>query len=179
MSREEDRIMKRFEKNPVVECNNIQKKYCPKLFQRFSETTDPRHQSYTEYSSKMMLGTVYYKGIGGITSMQDMTDKFNEEKIVSNIRGFLGEKDGEFLPHGVTINEYLEKLEPSELQGIIQDEIYEFIRRKSFDDAKFQKKWLVIIDGTQLYSGRHQINENCLERHYHKDTDIGYDKTII
>ncbi len=64
MNRKEDRIKKCFEKNPILECNKVQKKYCSKLFHRFSETIDPRHQSYTEYLSKTMLGTLYFKGFG-------------------------------------------------------------------------------------------------------------------
>jgi hypothetical protein len=182
MSRKVERIKKQLEKNPIIECNKVQKRFCPKLFQRFSETVDPRHQSYTEYNNKLMLGTVYYKGIGGITTMRDMDDTFNQDKVVSNIRYFLGEGDADFLPHGVTINEYMEKLEPSELQGIIQDEIYDLIRRKTFDEAKFNKKWIVIIDGTQLYSGSRQINENCLERHYNKETEhetVNYYNSVL
>lgn len=170
MSREHKRIKKQLEENPVIECNKIQKRFCPKLFLRFKETNDPRHQSYVDYSNKVMLGTLYYKGIGGITSMQEMTEKFNDHQIVKNVMNFLGEEEAEYLPHGVTLNEYLERLDPSELEGIIQDEIYDLIRRKSFDEAKFQKKWLVIIDGTQLYSGSRQINEKCLERHHNKGT---------
>jgi len=33
------------------------------------------------------------------------------------------------------------------------------------------KKWLIIIDGTQLYSGNIKINDKCLERHYNKGTE--------
>ena len=29
----------------------------------------------------MMLGTLYYKGIAGIDSMQEMTEQFNEETV--------------------------------------------------------------------------------------------------
>ncbi len=36
------------------------------MFQDFADTKDPRHQSYTEYSYKELLGTVFYKGIAGI-----------------------------------------------------------------------------------------------------------------
>ena len=79
MSREQERIRKNLEKNPVVECNKIQKKYYPKLFERFAGVKDPRNQSYIEYSTKTMLGTLYYKCIGGISSMREMTRKFNEE----------------------------------------------------------------------------------------------------
>ena len=171
MGRKEERIKKQMEKNPVVECNKIQKRFCPKLFQRFAETQDPRHQSYIEYSSKVMLGTVYYKGIGGITSMQDMTGKFNNTETVSNIMSFLGEKETEFLPHGVTINEYFAELESTQLQEVQQSMVYDLIRKKTFNDARYLKKWLIIIDGSQLYSGNRKINNKCLERHYNKGTD--------
>jgi hypothetical protein len=182
MSREEERIKKQLENNPIEECNKIQKKYCPKLFKRFEQTKDPRHQSYIDYTSKVMLGTVYYKGIGGITSMQMMTDKFNKAEIVKNIMSFLGEEEREYLPHGVTVNEYFEKLDSKELQRIIQDEVYDLIRRKSFDDARYQKKWMVIVDGTQLYSGKRKLNDRCLERHHNKGTEnetVNYHSDVL
>ena len=170
MSREQERIKRQMEKNTVIECNKVQSKFCLNLFRRFSETEDLRHQSYIDHTNKVMLGTLYYKGIGGITSMQMMNDKFNDAKVAHNIRTFLGEKDAEYLPHSVTMNEYLERLEPKQLQNIIHDEVYDLIRRKSFNDARFQKKWMVVIDGSQLYSGSRQLNDKCLERHYSKDT---------
>lgn len=171
MSRAEQRIKRKLEKNPVVECNRIQKKYCPTLFQEFQSTTDTRNQGYVEYSNKTMLGTLYYKGIAGIVSMQGMTYEFNQENITSNLLHFLGEDDKEFLPHGVTLNEYLEKLDPKEVQEIQQKLVYQMIRRKTFDDSRFQKSWLVLVDGTQLYSGNRKINEHCLEKCYNKGTD--------
>lgn len=73
MSREQERIRRKLEKNPVMECNKVRKKYCPYLFQDFADTKEPRHLSYTEYSNKVMLGTVFYKGIAGSESMQSMT----------------------------------------------------------------------------------------------------------
>lgn len=114
--------------------------------------------------------------------MQMMNDKFNDAKVAGNIRNFLGDKDADYLPHSVTINEYLERLEPAQLQEIIQDEVYDLIRRKSFDEAKFLKKWLVIIDGSQLYSGSRRLNEKCLERHYNRETDeetVNYHSDVL
>ena len=46
MSREQERIKKKLENNPIVECNKIQKKFCPELFSMFGKISDPRHQSY-------------------------------------------------------------------------------------------------------------------------------------
>ena len=90
MSREQERIRKKLENNPIVECNKIQKKYCPELFSMFGEVADPRHQSYIKYSSRTMLGTLYYKSIAGISSMQEMTRAFNNEKVCKNLYGFMG-----------------------------------------------------------------------------------------
>ncbi len=182
MSREQERIRRRLEANPVEECNKIRQKYCPNLFRDFADTKDPRHQSYTEYSNKEMLGTVYYKGIAGIESMQSMTYEFNKEQVTKNLLHFMGEEAKPYLPHAVTVNEYLERLEPEELQKVQQKQVYELIRRKTFDDARFRKKWLVIVDGTQIYSGSRKLNDGCLERYYNKGTEeetVNYHSDVL
>ncbi len=124
MGREQERIRRRLEKNPAVECNKVRQKYCPNLFQDFADTKDPRHQSYTEYSNKELLGTVFYKGIAGIESMQSMTYEFNKERVTENLFRFMGEKEKPYLPHAVTVNEYLERPDPEELQKLQQKQVY-------------------------------------------------------
>lgn len=171
MSREQERIRGKLETSPIEECNKVRQKYCPGLFQAFAGTKDPRHQSYIGYSSKEMLGTMFYKGIAGIESMQSMTYEFNKEEVVENLYRYFEGPGKSYLPHSVTVNEYLEKLDPGELQRVQQNQVYELIRRKSFDGARFRKKWLVIVDGSQLYSGSRRLNECCLERHHRKGTD--------
>ncbi len=182
MSREQERILRKLENNPVAECNKVRQRYCPDLFQDFADTKDPRHQSYTEYSNKELLGTVFYKGIAGIESMQSMTYEFNQEQVTQNLFRFMGEKEKPYLPHAVTVNEYLERLEPEELQKVQQKQVYKLIRRKTFDNARFHKKWLVIIDGTQTYSGSRKLNDGCLERHYNKGTEeetVNYHSDVL
>ena len=171
MSREQERIRRKLENNPVMECNKIRNRYCPDLFRDFADTKDPRNQSYTEYSNDELLGTMFYKGIAGIESMQSMTYVFNREKIVENLYQFMGREGKEYLPHAVTVNEYFERLNPEELQKVQQKQVYGLIRSKAFYDARFQKKWLVIVDGTQTYSGKRKLNDGCLERHYNKGTE--------
>ena len=114
--------------------------------------------------------------------MQSMTYEFNDDKVLRNIMSFLGERDEGYLPHGVTVNEYLEKLSTEQLQEIQQSMVYDLIRRKTFDDARFQKKWLLIVDGSQLYSGSRQINEQCFEKHYNKGTNeerVSYHSDVL
>lgn len=171
MGREQDRIRRKLESNPVVECNKIRDRYCPDLFHDFAATKDPRNQSYTEYSNDELLGTMFYKGIAGIESMQSMTYEFNQERVVENLYRFMGRKEKEYLPHAVTANEYFKRLSPNELQKVQQKQVCGLIRSKNFYDARFQKKWLVIVDGTQTYSGTRRLNDGCLERRYHKGTE--------
>ena len=110
-SQKEDR-----KKNPVVEYNKIQNKYYPELFAKFAEVNDPRNQSYIEYPVMVMLGTMYYKCISGISSMQEMTLKFNDDAVVENLYSFMSEEKKEYLPHGVIENEFLARLNPEELE---------------------------------------------------------------
>ena len=171
MGREQERIRRKLERNPVVECNKVRNKCCPGLFHDFADTKDPRNQSYTEYSNDELLGTMFYKGIAGIESMQAMTYEFNKESVVQNLYRFMGRKEKKYLPHAATVNEYFERLSPDELQKVQQKQVYGLIRSKLFYDARFQRKWLVIVDGTQTYSVSRKLNDGCLERHYNKGTD--------
>ena len=182
MSREQERIKRKLEKNPVVECNKIQNKFYPELFKKFSKAKDPRNQSYIDYSVKTMLGTLYYKCIGGISSMQEMTRQFNDEKIVENLYSFMGESKKEYLPHGVTENEFLERLDPLELEKIQKDIACSMIRRKSFNDARVLKKWQIIIDGTELDEGYQKKNDYYLSRCYNRgeaDEFMKYHRSVL
>ena len=171
MGRKEDRITARLERNASAECNKIQRKYIPNLQQMFSDTIDPRNPSYIQYTNRIMLSTLYHKGLGGVVSMQEMTETFNQEMVVNNIYTYSGEKPQDYLPHYVTLNEYLERLDPVEIENILYQICYDSIRRKSFNNGRFMKKWMVIVDATQTYEGPRQINSRCLERHHNKGTD--------
>ncbi len=50
--------------------------------------------------------------------MQEMTRKFNDEKTVENLYSFMGDPGKEYLPHSVTENEFLERLDPENLEKI-------------------------------------------------------------
>ena len=182
MSREKERIRKKLENNPIVECNKIQNRFCPELFSMFGKVKDPRHQSYVEYSARVMLGTMYYKSIGGISSMQEMTRAFNDERICRNLYCFMGEDAKEYLPHGVTENEFLEKLDPKELENIQQNIVYSMIRRKTFENARVFKKWQVIVDATELDEGYQKKNNYYLSRCYNRNEEnefVKYHRSVL
>ena len=49
---------------------------------------------------------------------------------------FMGDPVKEYLPHGVTENEFLERLDPENLGNIQKGIAYTMIRRKTFEDAR-------------------------------------------
>ena len=182
MSREQDRIRKKLENNPIAECNKIQNRFCPELFSMFGKVKDPRNQSYIDYSSRVMLGTMYYKSIAGISSMQEMTRTFNDDRICKNLYRFMGEDAKDYMPHGVTENEFLERLHPNELEDIQQSIVYSMIRRKTFDGARVLKKWQVIVDATELDEGFQKKNDHYLSRCYNKgesDEYVRYHRSML
>lgn len=183
MGRKEQRASRALEKNPVQACNEIQRKVYPELFDKFGEIKDPRDTRYITYSGRTMLGTLYYKGIGGIESMQAMTRHFNDKSVVDNLYMFLGGKEThDYIPHHVTLNEYLEKFDFEELEAVKQDIITKLIRRKTFNDARVCGQWLVLVDGTELDKGSKKKNEGYLRRCMNKGTEdetIQYHRNVL
>ena len=168
MKRKEQRILKKMETEPVKGLINTQKHFYGDLQKRLNEVKDPRDKRYTVYNNATMLGIGITKNLCGITSMQQMTYNFNDENCIKNISDFFDNQNDE-LPHYVTLNDYLKKLNVLELQKVRKEIIYSLIRKKTFDTAKFHKKWLVIVDATWLQTYREEKDEFCMCREYKQE----------
>jgi hypothetical protein len=176
MSRAARREIKKTFQKDIVEFLKIQKHFFPDFIKDLSTVNDPRHISYTNYDIQEILYTIIMKNVCSITSMQDMTDKFNTEECVNNLCLILGKEEKEFLPHYVTINDCLEKLDPEELQKFRKRMIRKLLRKRSFEDTRFLGKyWTVIIDATQLFCFNEKMDEHCLRKTINKGTK--YEKT--
>lgn len=164
------KIKKAFQKD-IVEFLRTQNHFLPTLVKDLSKVRDPRKKSYTDYDIEEILYTMIMKNVCSITSMQDMTDKFNDEVCVRNICEILGKEEKEFMPHYVTINECLEKLDPRELEKFRKQMIVKLLRKRSFEKARFlEKYWLVIVDATQLFYFKEKHCEHCLKKTMNKGT---------
>jgi hypothetical protein len=171
MSRAARREIKKTFKKDIVEFLKIQKHFLPDFVRDLSDVNDPRHPSYTDYDIEEILYTVIMKNVCTISSMQDMTDKFNTEECVHNLCLILGKEEKEYLPHYVTINECLEKLDPEELQKFRKRMVRKLLRKRSFENSRFLGKyWMVIVDATQLFCFKEKIDEHCLRKTINKGT---------
>ena len=94
----------------------------------------------------------------------------------------MGEEKKAYLPHGVTENEFLERLEPKELENIQQNIVYYMIRRKTFENARVFKKWQVIVDATELDEGYQKKNNYYLSRCYNRNEEnefVKYHRSVL
>lgn len=165
MTRAEKRQLKKSEGNPLIELLKVQKHFYKHLWSDFARVHDPRHSSYIDYTSDVMLAMPLMKNICDIRSMQEMTVSFNKEECISNTA--LITENGELLelPHYVTVNDFLSRLNPDELSTIRSKMIKSLIRKRSFENARFQgQHWIVIVDATQLYTFKKKNDDQCLTR---------------
>jgi len=175
MGRAERRAIKRKLKKETTEFLRIQAHYFPELLDDIKKVMDARHPSYITYEIEVILYVTILKNVCSIVSMQEMNDKFNEDECVKNIYKILGLEEKDCLPHYVTINECLSRLDNEELEKIRKKMIYGLIRKKTFDKSKFLGQyWLVIVDATQIFRFKERHCPHCLTKTFNKDTENEY-----
>jgi len=154
--------------NLCVELWKIINHFFPDLIPMIKRTKDHRHQSYIEYKKHVILFTRILVAVFRIESMRKTTESLNKVVCLKNISQILGlEEELEELPHWSTINNYLEQLQASELEKIIQKLVVRLTRMRSFENSRIRNKyWQVIIDGTHLYTFSEQHCEHCLKREF-------------
>lgn len=165
MTRDEKRQLKKSEGNPLVELLKVQNHFYKNLWSDLSGVKDPRHSSYIDYTCDVMLAMPLMKNICDIRSMQGMSSTFNSEECIANTALITGRDELSELPHYVTINDFLSRLNPDELSTIRSKMINALIRKRSFEKARFLNKyWLIIVDATQLYTFKEKNDDQCLTR---------------
>lgn len=165
---ERRRDKKKYEKDFVHFCR-IMKLYFPDFIHWLSSLKDPR--KFWTYETEVMLMTVIMKNICCIGSMQQMTDEFIKDECVKNLCTALGVPEHEFLPHYVTINEFLSRMDTEELEKLRSLMVHALLRRRKFEDARLLGKyWMVIFDATGLFHFKERHCPHCLKKVLNKGT---------
>lgn len=119
-----------------------------------------------------MLMTVIMKNVCCIGSMRQMTDEFIKDECVKNLCTALGVPQHEFLPHYVTINEFLSRMGTEELEKLRSLMIHALLRRRKFEGARLLGKyWMVIFDATGLFHFKERHCPHCLKKVLDKGTE--------
>lgn len=172
MTRAEIRDLKIKETKAFRDLLKVQHHFFKTFNADLNKIKDPRHQSYIDYQMNQILYVPILKNICNIQTMREMTREFNVAGAVENL-GIITDDDLlEEIPHYVTVNEVLKKLEHTELEMFRTKMIKQLIRKRSFDNARFMDKyWLVIVDATQMFHFKERHCKHCLiQTHVNKDT---------
>ena len=138
-------------------------RYFPDLSGWLASLKDPR--KFWTYEMEVMLMTVIMKNVFCISSMQKMTDEFIKSECVNNLCTMLGVPKHEFLPHYVTVNKFLSKMDTGELEELRVQMIHALLRRRKFEDARLLGEyWMVIFDATGLFHFKERHCPHCLKK---------------
>jgi len=145
----------------------ILKLYFPDFIVWLSNLKDPR--KFWTYETEVMLMTVIMKNVCCIDSMQQMTDEFLKDECVKNLCTALSVPEHEFLPHYVTINAFLSKMDTEELEKLRSQMIHALLRRRKFEDARLPGKYrMVVFDATGLFRFKERHCPHCLKKVLHR-----------
>lgn len=176
MNRKQRRDLRK-DKNLVKELYSIIIKYFPKLFDMFNDLTDKRHQSYITYNMKTICVTRLFGLLCGLTSMTDITNKFDSEIVIKNLSQICNQNLEE-LPYWETIQDVFINIDINELRNIGKYIVKALLRSKMFDKYKFKGYFQLLIDGTGLSSHNYNLNNNCIVKKY-KDGKKAYCKYVL
>ncbi|MEK6453130.1 transposase family protein [Caldifermentibacillus hisashii] len=167
------------EVNYLFELLKTQNHFFKNLNKLLKEVDDPRHQSYITYDTEVLLMMVILKNACNLKSMREMTNEFNKEECIKNVGKWLGNEDLEELPHYDTINDFLSRLNPAELERIRIDMIKKLFKKRCFESYRINGKyWGIAIDGTGIFTFDKKHCEHCLRRVYkYTDKETGEEKT--
>ena len=176
MNRKEKRELKK-DKSLVCGLYNIIDKYLPKLFIMFENLTDVRQQGKVTYDMKVICVTRLFGLLCGLTTMNSLTNKFNNELTIETLSKITNTKLND-LPHYDTINDVFDDLNIEELRKIQKYIVYTLIRSKMFDKFRYNGKFQLLIDGTGLVSFNQKHCDHCLVRK-HSDGHFSYEHHVL
>ena len=176
MNRKEKRELKK-DKSLICGLYNIIDKYLPRLFIMFENLTDVRQQGKVTYDMKVICVTRLFGLLCGLTTMNSLTNKFNNELTIETLSKITNTKLDD-LPHYDTINDVFDDLSIEELRKIQKYIVYTLIRSKMFDKFRYNGKFQLLIDGTGLVSFNQKHCDHCLVKK-HSDGHFSYEHHVL
>lgn len=163
------------DRNPIADLLKVKKHFFKDLNKSLNDVVDPRHGSYTLYNPLELLMTSLLGNLMTIKTVTGVTESFNNDGCIENFRQVVKNPELAEIPHHDTINDFLKELDPDELLKVRTGMIKDLLKKRSFEQYRFESKkkkyWLVAVDATGTHSFNKRHCEHCLTRkHVDKET---------
>ena len=76
--------------NYFFEFTKIKRHFFRELNKKLKRVKDPRHRSYITYNCDIILLMMILKNVCNLESMRGMTNQFNKEECIENLKNILG-----------------------------------------------------------------------------------------
>ena len=152
------------------------KNFFPEFFTLVKNVHDPRKNNKI-YQQELFIAMVIMKDLAGVYTMRGMDSKLVSDAFIRNIC-LVCDLDCEGIensPSYQTINNYLMRVSPTEFEKLLKYLVTALINSKRFYGARFNSRWLVILDGTGIYSSKKKLNDLCTKK-VTVDKDSGEEK---
>lgn len=164
------------DKDLLKETVKIIRKYFPNLTDLINKLTDKRHKGYIKYKIRTIIMVRLFALICGITTMNEMTRKFNTQEAIKNLSSICNQELEE-IPNWQTIQDVIEELSYEEIENIRKQIVKTLIRSKMFERYKYKGYFQLVVDATGLTSLDYNLNGNCLTKT--KDGKTKYYKYVL
>lgn len=149
--------------------------YFPNFNKLLSSVSDPRHKSYITYTQEEILFFRILSYCCHFKSMREITRELNNDHVIQTSRLLFGDELEE-VPHGDTINSYLEEVSIDQLRHILREMLRELMKKKFFDGFKINNRYYhMIIDGVETFSFKNKKNRGQYKERTCRWSKILYD----
>ena len=146
------------------------KKFFPNLKKEFQKIKDPRDKRKCKYKIEDLMYLSLLLICFSLESRNNYNQEFRVIESVEVINKLFGLKL-ESIAHGDTLSYLWDRMDNEDLEDIRESMLSVLIKGRYLDKLRFENRYLVAIDGTEIYRWYNRHCRNCL---YAKMSDGKY-----
>jgi len=137
----------------------VYRKLLPGLLEKMSRIPDPRNLKKIKHQMTVMMLYGILIFMFQIPSRRKANEDLTTPRLLENLRAVFPELVD--MPHQDTLCRLLKVVDVSQLETQYIDLLRRLIRKKTFQNLLYKKRYLVAVDGTQKY-----IMDECWDQRY-------------
>ena len=140
----------------------------PLILEKLSTVEDYRQVEKRKHKLAVLLLFGILAFIFQLESRRQANRELTTPVFLENLKSIIPEIDT--VPHQVTINRLLCKIDVSQLEKLLLELVHQFIRNKKFQRYLADQHWCIAIDGTQKLCRDYPFAEESSQRTIHEET---------